>query len=71
MLKKKYQIKINKEWCKSCEICVQMCPSKVFKMEGFYPKIVNADKCTGCMICEKLCPDFAIKVEVKNEKEKI
>jgi 2-oxoglutarate ferredoxin oxidoreductase subunit delta len=46
------QVKNRKAFCKGCNICVQVCPSKVFE-EGsevnehgyFPPKIVLPEKC--------------------------
>ncbi|MBN2383015.1 4Fe-4S binding protein [bacterium] len=56
-------ITINKDWCKSCEICVEFCPTHVLEMQGFYPVVAHIDQCTACMLCEYRCPDFAITVE--------
>lgn len=60
-------ITVKPEWCKSCEICVQFCPTKVFEMQGYYPVVVDLEKCSTCMMCEYRCPDFAITV-VKGEE---
>jgi 2-oxoglutarate ferredoxin oxidoreductase subunit delta len=64
-----YQIEINQDWCKSCYICVEMCPKKVYvksdkvSRKGTRPvEISNLAECTGCMRCELLCPDLAIAV---------
>lgn len=56
-------IKINKEWCKGCRICVEFCPHAVLEMNGALPVVVNIEACTRCMLCEARCPDFAITVE--------
>jgi len=61
-------ITINNAWCKSCEICVEFCPTRVLEMKGFYPIVVDLEKCTACMLCEYRCPDFAITV-TKVEEE--
>lgn len=58
------EITINEQWCKSCEICVNFCPKKVYDMGRFYPVVARPDDCIACKLCEKLCPDFAIKVEL-------
>jgi len=69
-MEEKTRIDINEPWCKGCEICVEVCPKKVLKMEDFVAKVVQLDNCIECMLCEVLCPDFAIVVHsAKNEKE--
>jgi len=60
---KKYSIKINKDWCKGCELCVVFCPHKVLAIgKDRMAEPVKEDDCTGCLICEYKCPDFAITV---------
>lgn len=61
-------IQIKTEWCKSCEMCVEFCPTKVLEMRGFYPVVVALDKCTACMLCDYRCPDFAITVITVDEE---
>lgn len=70
-----YEIEINHDWCKSCYICIELCPKDVYsKSEKVSPKgtrlieIKNLEACTGCMQCELLCPDLAISV-MKEIKE--
>ena len=58
-------IKINKEWCKGCAICVEFCPHNVLSMNGAYAEVIDLDACTACELCEIRCPDFAITVEKK------
>ncbi|MCK4909545.1 MAG: 4Fe-4S binding protein [Planctomycetes bacterium] len=72
MAKKKFQITINKNWCKGCSLCVQICPKKVFRLSEkpgsrgyFFSEPVKPELCTGCLECELHCPDLAIKVITK------
>jgi len=65
----KVKISIIPRFCKGCEICVKLCPTKVLGMDMFTVKVVDVDKCTVCMACELRCPDFAIFVEKKEKKE--
>ncbi|MCD6205872.1 MAG: 4Fe-4S binding protein [Candidatus Marinimicrobia bacterium] len=68
MIMKKFpKITINEQWCKSCEICVEFCPKKVFDMGRFYPVVARPEDCIDCKLCEKLCPDFAITVTSPKE----
>ncbi len=62
-------IKIDKDLCKGCELCVHFCPKKVIAMcDGFNSKghrfacVVEDNDCTGCAICARMCPDVAIEV---------
>lgn len=56
---------INPAWCKSCDICVKMCPELCLRLnEEQKVELTDAALCTGCHICEWLCPDFAIKVNL-------
>ena len=57
------QLDINPAWCKSCDICVKMCPERCLKLDDQLKAVLtDPDRCTGCRICEWLCPDLAITV---------
>jgi len=65
---KEFNIKVNKEWCKRCGICIDFCPKNVLKAdEDGFPKVVNKEACIQCKLCEFRCPDFAIRIELKEE----
>jgi 2-oxoglutarate ferredoxin oxidoreductase subunit delta len=62
-------IEINSNWCKSCYICVDVCPRKVLEIDqatfhkGRHPVLIaRLEDCTVCRQCELLCPDLAIIV---------
>ena len=57
-----YEVTIRRDWCKGCELCVEVCKPRVLEMEGIYAVVTNPDVCTGCRLCEMLCPDFSIDV---------
>ena len=61
---------IDKELCKSCKICISICPKGVFAIthhvnkKGYnYVEAVNEEACVACGQCENSCPDFVIHVE--------
>ena len=63
------EIKIDKERCKSCMICVSVCPKKLIKVNesktnhagNKYVEFVDKDnECLGCALCAQSCPDMAI-----------
>jgi 2-oxoglutarate ferredoxin oxidoreductase subunit delta len=64
-------IEIKKEWCKGCEICVDVCPRDVLEMKDFVAVVKNLDNCTYCNMCELLCPDFAIVIHPPEKKKKV
>lgn len=53
---------LHPDWCKGCQICVDVCPVDVLVMEDGIVDIKNKEKCTGCKNCELICPDFVLKV---------
>ncbi len=67
-------IRINKELCKGCGLCVEACPkgsiriSNKFNIKGYHPAEYTEKeksknhKCTGCALCAIICPDIAIEV---------
>jgi indolepyruvate ferredoxin oxidoreductase beta subunit len=59
------RLEINPVWCKSCDICVKMCPEHCLRLNAErIAELAEPDKCTGCRLCEWLCPDFAIRVHL-------
>lgn len=62
-------ITLNEQWCKSCGICVQICPAHVFSSQDITGKVViqNPDDCTGCGLCQIMCPDYVISLENEDD----
>lgn len=62
-------IKINKELCKECHLCIYACPkgcitpAKEYNSRGYHP-VCAAEKetCSGCALCAIMCPEVAIEV---------
>ncbi len=68
----KYIVKIDKERCKSCQLCIEVCPSGVFKISNKFNKMgyhyvetFNEKSCIGCKKCIIICPDVAIEIYKK------
>ena len=62
------RIIINKDRCKACYLCLEVCPKKAIEkdtklnVKGYYPAVFNEEKgCIGCAICARSCPDLAIE----------
>jgi len=63
-------IKIDKTYCKGCELCVHACPMQIISMSKeinvkgyFFAQVHEPSKCIGCRICAITCPDVAIEVK--------
>ena len=62
---------INEDRCKSCELCVSVCPKGVLRIskrlnpKGYHPvELFDNEGCISCGFCFLICPDAAI-VEVR------
>ncbi|MDR0649296.1 MAG: 4Fe-4S binding protein [Synergistaceae bacterium] len=61
---KKFEILLNKAWCKGCGLCAGVCPKGALEMgQGAKPGPVLIASCAGCRLCEDICPDLAITVK--------
>lgn len=72
------RITIDKDLCKGCLICAEICPKDCLvmvdapdKWEGSMAEVTNIETCTACMLCEIECPDFAIRVYSMKEKKAV
>ena len=67
--KNSFTIVIDDQYCKGCNLCLQVCPQKIFtrgekRSRGGYrmPDVGKMEDCAGCLLCEMTCPDLAISV---------
>ena len=63
------RIEVASELCKSCELCISVCPKDCIEHAGtlnrygVYPVRMRKDAaCIGCSQCAIICPDAAIEV---------
>jgi len=60
------ELQIERAWCKSCDICVKLCPERCLALDAdLIALLARPEACTGCRLCEWLCPDFAIRVHTR------
>ena len=71
---KRFQVVIDRERCKGCELCRSFCPKQLIEMDtqvnakGYCPaKMTRNDECVGCTSCALVCPDCAIDIFAKED----
>lgn len=69
------EVKINKDSCKGCGLCIFNCPTKHLELSKdlnkkgvTYAKIKPGTKCIGCGFCFFICPETCIKIYEPKEK---
>ena len=74
--KKRYMLRVDKELCKGCMLCIEFCPKGVLDLSDelnkkgspySYPK--KMDKCIGCRACTLVCPDTCIELFEDEQEE--
>ncbi|SHK56372.1 2-oxoglutarate ferredoxin oxidoreductase subunit delta [Desulfatibacillum alkenivorans DSM 16219] len=62
--------RINRDWCKGCGICVELCPKKVLEMDAEEKSAaVRPEDCIACKLCEMRCPDLAIEIITEQDEK--
>ena len=68
-------IKVYKDLCKGCELCVHACPQGILGMSEelnekgyFYAVMKDPGRCIGCAMCALTCPDVVIEVAVQGTR---
>ena len=56
---------VTVSWCKSCGICMKLCPRQVLGTEEVTKKVllIAPEMCNGCGLCELACPDYVFTIE--------
>ncbi len=55
-------LKLNREQCIGCGMCLDVCPHQVFRKEAKKVVINDLDGCMECGACQRNCPAGAISV---------
>ena len=63
------KVVVLREYCKSCGLCVNVCPKGVLAIgdkanqKGYYSvAVIDESKCISCAMCSVVCPDLALEV---------
>jgi nitroreductase/NAD-dependent dihydropyrimidine dehydrogenase PreA subunit len=56
-------LKVNRNLCSKCGLCVAICPKAVLEMDGGGPKTLFAEGCIACGHCVAVCPQAALDHE--------
>jgi NAD-dependent dihydropyrimidine dehydrogenase PreA subunit len=65
--------KIDLKLCIGCNVCVDVCPLDVIRMEPATNKayIKYLRDCQSCFLCEVECPEDAIEVVAVHERRMV
>ncbi|MEW6102003.1 MAG: 4Fe-4S dicluster domain-containing protein [Candidatus Omnitrophota bacterium] len=62
-------IKINKDRCKGCQLCLIFCPKGFITLEAKLnkkglktAKFKEGSECSACCMCAMICPECCIEV---------
>jgi 2-oxoglutarate ferredoxin oxidoreductase subunit delta len=72
------KVVFNEEICKSCSLCVEVCPTNVIFLadylngKGYRPAaVVDQENCISCAKCGQICPDTVITIFRPVKKEQM
>jgi NAD-dependent dihydropyrimidine dehydrogenase PreA subunit len=58
-----FEVVVDREKCKGCEDCIEVCTVNAFEMKEGKSVPVNVRECLGCGSCMQICKEKAIRVE--------
>lgn len=62
-LKNVATLEMNTQKCTGCGMCLDVCPHRVFMLNGKKAVIVDRDACMECGACSRNCPAGALSVQ--------
>lgn len=64
------ELRVNREKCTGCGLCVSVCPVRVFQIAEMKSKVINMENCEGCKACFYQCPENAISHSMQKDDDK-
>jgi NAD-dependent dihydropyrimidine dehydrogenase PreA subunit len=58
-----FKVAVEREKCKGCEDCVEVCTASVFEIREGKSLPVNVKECLGCGSCVETCKEKAVTIE--------
>jgi NAD-dependent dihydropyrimidine dehydrogenase PreA subunit len=62
-LKNVVTLKLDRDACTGCGVCLEVCPHDVFVLEEGKSRIAHRDACMECGACARNCPADALQVK--------
>jgi len=56
-------LRLDREACVGCGLCLEVCPHAVFTLEKGKSRIADRDACMECGACARNCPVEALSVK--------
>lgn len=53
---------VNRDICKGCGNCAEICPSEVYQMEDDKSNPIHPEECIECWACVNQCPGESIQL---------
>lgn len=59
------QITVHERACRGCEMCVDVCPTRVldYDKERHLAVVTHPEDCIACLSCSYICPSGAVRHE--------
>jgi len=61
-----FKVAVDREKCRGCEDCIEVCTASVFEMKEDKSAPVNGENCLGCGSCVEVCKEKAVTVQELN-----
>jgi dihydropyrimidine dehydrogenase (NAD+) subunit PreT len=59
---------VNRAWCKGCDLCVQVCPTRILSLDrSGRIAVSDISHCIFCGLCALRCPDYVFVLERAEE----
>jgi len=58
-----FEVMVDRERCRGCEDCIEVCTVNVFEMQEGKSIPLNAGACMGCESCVGVCKERAITIQ--------